>query len=66
MTHLGKQGLASWIRTTWMPFTKCLPESERDKSIDRFVETYLERIPLDRDGLAHIRMMRLEVNALKP
>ena len=66
MTHLGKQGFASWIRTTWMPFTKCVPESERDRFIDRFVETYLERIPLDRDGLAHIRMMRLEVNALKP
>jgi trans-aconitate methyltransferase len=66
MTHSGKEGLAGWIRTTWMPFTHCAPESKRDNFIAHFVETYLERIPLDQNGLAHVRMVRLEVNALKP
>ena len=66
MTHSGKEGLAGWIRTTWMPFTQYVPESERDSFITHFVETYIERIPLDQDGLAHVRMVRLEVNALKP
>lgn len=66
MTHSGKEGLAGWIRTTWMPFTHCVPESKRDNFIAHFVETYLERIPLDQNGLAHVRMVRLEVNALKP
>lgn len=66
MTHRGKDDLASWIRTTWMPFTQCVPESERDNFISQFVETYVERIPLDQNGLVHIRMVRLEVNALKP
>ena len=66
MTHLGKEELAGWIRTTWMPFTHCVPESKRDNFIGHFVETYLERIPLDQNGLAHVRMVRLEVNALKP
>lgn len=65
MTHSGKEGLTSWIRTTWMPFTHCVPESKRDNFIADFVEIYLERFPLDRNGLAHIRMVRLEVNAMK-
>jgi len=66
MTHRGKDGLASWIRTTWMPFTQCIPENERDNFIAHVVEKYLERIPLDHNGLAHVHMVRLEVNALKP
>jgi trans-aconitate 2-methyltransferase len=66
MTHRGKEGLAAWIRTTWIPFTQCVPESNRDSFITDFVETYLARIPLDQNGLAHVRMVRLEVNALKP
>ncbi|MDX2273321.1 MAG: methyltransferase domain-containing protein [Cyanobacteriota bacterium] len=66
MTHLGKAGLASWIRTTWMPFTHRLPERARNDFISQFVEMYLERIPLDPQGLAHVRMVRLEVDALKP
>lgn len=65
MTHLGQEGLAGWIRTTWMPFTQYVPESERETFITHFVEEYLERIPLDPDGLAHVGMVRLEVNALK-
>jgi len=65
MTHLGQEGLAGWIRTTWTPFTHCIPECKRDDFIADFVETYLERFPLDRNGLAHVRMVILEVNALK-
>lgn len=66
MTHSGKEGLAGWIRTTWMPFTQSIPGHERDNFIADFVERYLERFPLDDNGLAHVRMVRLEVNALKP
>lgn len=65
MTHLGKEGLAAWIRTTWMPFTNCIPESERDSFIAHFVDSYLERFPLDLDGLARVHMVRLEVDAHK-
>jgi len=48
-----------------MPFTHRVPEREQDSFIAHFVDKYLERIPLDSDGLAHVRMVRLEVNALK-
>lgn len=61
-----EKGLAGWIRTTWMPFTHRIPEREQDSFIAHFVDNYLERIPLDQNELAHIRMVRLEVNALKP
>ncbi len=57
--------LESWIRTTWMPFTQYIPENERGNFITDFALTYLEGIPLDQNGLAHVRMVRLVVNALK-
>jgi trans-aconitate 2-methyltransferase len=65
MTHRGKEGLAAWIRTTWMPFTSRVPENERDIFITHFVDRYLAQTPLDQNGSAHVRMVRLEVNALK-
>jgi len=40
MTHPGKEGLAGWIRTTWMLFTQYVSESKRDNFITHFVETY--------------------------
>jgi trans-aconitate methyltransferase len=46
MTHLGKKGLAGWIRTTWMPFTHRIPEGERDSFIAHFVDNYLGVRPL--------------------
>jgi trans-aconitate 2-methyltransferase len=64
MMHSGKEGLAGWIRTTWMPFTQQVPEHQRDDFIAHFVEKYLDRIPLDSNGLARVRMVRLEVNAI--
>lgn len=33
MTHQGEEGLAAWIRTTWMPFTNCIPQTKRDTFI---------------------------------
>jgi trans-aconitate 2-methyltransferase len=65
MTHRGREGLASWIRTTWMPFTNYVPVDLRDEFIDLFVDRYLERVPLDQYGLAHVAMVRLEAKLLK-
>ena len=64
MTHQGKEGLASWIRTTWMPFTKFVPEDKREEFIAQFVDLYLAKHPLDSQGLAHVSMVRLEVDAI--
>lgn len=63
MTHPAPDGLAAWIRTTWMPVTHRVPEQERDRFIHEFVETYLQQNPPDPNGLAHVAMVRLEVEA---
>jgi trans-aconitate 2-methyltransferase len=63
MTHQGKAGLAGWIRTTWMPVTKYVPQAQQDEFIAQFVELYLAKNPLDLPGLSHVSMVRLEVDA---
>jgi trans-aconitate 2-methyltransferase len=63
MTHQGKAGLAGWIRTTWMPVTKYVPPEQQDEFIAQFIELYLAKNPLDIQGLSHVSMVRLEVEA---
>ena len=48
-----------------MPFTKSVPQDKRENFISQFVDLYLTKYPLDLQGLAHVSMVRLEVNALK-
>jgi len=66
MSHPGREGLAAWIRTTWLPFTERVPESEREEMIQDVVKGYLDRFPVDAAGNAYVKMVRLEVEALKP
>lgn len=65
MTHQGKSALAGWIRTTWMPFTQQVPTLQQAEFITQFVELYLTKHPLDYQGLTHVSMVRLEVDADK-
>ena len=65
MTHQGKEEFAGWIRTTWMPFTKYVPKEKRSRFIAQFVDLYLANNPLDEQGLTHVSMVRLEVDAYK-
>lgn len=66
MTQPGREGLASWVRTTWLPFTQRVPEDRRERFIYALTDSYLEGHPLDSEGLAHVEMFRLEVEAVKP
>lgn len=66
MVQAGKEGLAGWIRTTWLPYTERVPRSNRDRFISELTELYLEHYPPDSKGLVHVRMVRLEVEARKP
>jgi trans-aconitate 2-methyltransferase len=61
----GKEGLAGWIRTTWLPFTEGVPEPLRDSFINEIAERYIAAYPLDAKGMAHMKMVRLEVQATK-
>lgn len=66
MVQRGREGLIGWVRTTWIPFTQRIPEEKREEFICELVDRYLEKFPLDGEGMAHMRAMRLEVEALKP
>jgi trans-aconitate 2-methyltransferase len=65
MTHDGPVGLASWIRTTWLPFTQRIPEELRDDFIAEIVDGYTLLFPPDAEGLVHVDAVRLEVEARK-
>ena len=66
MTHKGKEGLAGWIRTTWLPYTERIPERQLDYFIDDVVNLYMEKYDMDTTGIIGVKMMRLEVEAFKP
>jgi trans-aconitate 2-methyltransferase len=63
MVHRGKAGLEGIVRVTWLPYLEQLPESCREEFVEEVARRYLERYPLDGQGRAHVRMMRLEVEA---
>ena len=66
MKHQGAEGLAGWVRTTWLPFTDRLPEELRAKFVAEIVQRYLSEHPADAEGVVHVGMMRIEVEAYKP
>lgn len=66
MKHVGEDGLAGWIRTTWLPYTERLPVELRDLFVKEIVCRYLENHSIGADGVVHLGMMRLEVEACKP
>jgi trans-aconitate 2-methyltransferase len=66
MKFNGSEGLAGWVRTTWLPFTSKLPDKLKPKFVETVVKFYLEQHPADDDGTVHVGMMRLEAEAHKP
>lgn len=66
MKHQGAEGLAGWIRTTWLPFTDRLPAELKTKFVQEIVDRYINRHPADQAGIVHVEMMRIEVQAHKP
>jgi trans-aconitate 2-methyltransferase len=66
MTHESAEGLAGWVRTTWLPFTDRLPVELRAKFVQEIVDRYLNQHPADGAGVIHVGMMRIEVEAYKP
>jgi trans-aconitate 2-methyltransferase len=66
MVHAGADGLAGWIRTTWLPYLERVPPSRRDELVGAVVRRYLDRHPADAEGRIHVQMQRLEVEAIRP
>lgn len=66
MSQDGKEGLAGWIRTAWLPYTQRVPEQLQETFVSEIVDSYIQTFPLDGQGKAHVTMVRLEVEATKP
>ena len=64
-TYAGTDGLATWLRTTWLPFVQRVPENLREEFIAAVTQRYLVQHPPDADGQVHVRMVRLEIEAGK-
>jgi trans-aconitate 2-methyltransferase len=65
MVHRGREGFKAWIRTTWFPFTQAVPDGMREKFLETFLDAYCVDYPEDREGMVHVKMMRLEVETMK-
>jgi trans-aconitate methyltransferase len=65
MLQRGVDGLAGWIRTTWMPYTERVPPGRRDAFVQDAAERYVKAHPADAQGNVGVRMVRLEVDAVR-
>jgi len=63
--YRGTEGFAAWIRTTWLPYVQRVPEPEREDFIAAIVKRYLAKHPPDAMGHVRVRMVRLEIDAVK-
>ena len=64
-TYAGAEGFATWLRTTWIPYAQRVPEQLREEFIAAATKRYLAAHPPDQAGQVHVRMVRLEIDAIK-
>jgi trans-aconitate methyltransferase len=65
MLFANADGLKGWLRTTWLPYTECIPPPKRERFIENIAKAYLrDHLPYD-GGVIHVGMVRLEVEAYK-
>ncbi len=64
-TYAGRDGFAAWLRTTWLPYVQRVPENLREEFIAAVANRYVTRHPPDTEGRLHVRMVRLEIDAVK-
>jgi len=64
-TYTGPEGFASWLRTTWLPYVQRVPENLRDEFIAAVTDRYVAKHPPDAENNVHVRMVRLEIDAVK-
>jgi trans-aconitate methyltransferase len=63
--YAGADGFATWLRTTWLPYVQRVPENQREEFIAAVTERYVAKHPPDDAGQVHVRMVRLEIDAVK-
>ena len=65
VTYAGREGFATWLRTTWIPYTQRVPENLREEFIASVAERYIGKHPMDARGMVPVRMVRLEIDAVR-
>lgn len=63
--HESVSAFMGWLRTTWMPYTQRVPEASRGEFIRAVVKRYLQAHPPDSSGAVVVRMVRLELDAVR-
>ena len=61
----GPEKFAAWFRTTWLPYTQRVPEALREEFIAAVTARFVARHPPDGAGQFHVRMVRLEIDAVR-
>jgi trans-aconitate methyltransferase len=61
----GRESFTGWFRTTWLPYTQRVPEPLREEFIAAVTDRYLAKHPPDCAGRIRVRMVRLEIDAVK-
>jgi trans-aconitate 2-methyltransferase len=61
----GANAFTAWLRTTWIPYVQRVPENLREEFIAAVTQRYVAKHPLDVDGKVHVKMVRLEIDAIK-
>ena len=64
-TYAGAKGFATWLRTTWIPYVQRVPGNLREEFIEAVTQRYVAKHPPDKSGQVHVRMVRLEIEAVK-
>lgn len=64
-TYAGRDGFAAWLRTTWLPYVQRVPENVREEFIAGVTDRYVAKHRPDTEGRVHVRMVRLEIDAVK-
>jgi trans-aconitate 2-methyltransferase len=64
-TYPDAEGFATWLRTTWIPYVQRVPENLREEFIAAVTQRYVTKHPPDANGKIHVKMVRLEIDAIK-
>jgi trans-aconitate methyltransferase len=64
-TYTGRDGFTAWLRTTWLPYVQRVPEHLREEFIAAVANRYVAKHPPDAEGRVHVRMVRLEIEAVR-
>jgi trans-aconitate methyltransferase len=66
MIHEDRSSFEGWIRTTWQPYLKNIPKEHRNQFIIELTNNYLKSYPERYSGTITVKMVRLEVDLIKP